>query len=583
MSRVAQYDKNETYLNNLSSGNYKREKRMKDEQDEIARDKEAMDRLRKELKEEELYEKNRKKQLKEQQFQEYSNYMRQKYSVAPDNRESLNIKLGGENRFIKKPSYNQQMDNLVLNPMRQAVTPNEPFHNYSRAGRDYQRGNSHGYNILTGEILAPKKEIEPQSNLPNEEPKQDSKLTGEDYERYMQYMAEKKAQEQGQKKTEGDLPKEYKEMLMKKEDENKPRDVEVQLSQKEEEEIYKRYLMSKQQQERMGPEQAQASGNKPINTFDEYLKLKNVQGQGMNDRQLKLQEQMQQENMMKQYPPVEPKIDGNEYIQRSYRDYEQENMPPNYKQQGNIPEMPPEYMQNQIPPEYALKGQQIPPEYMPREQQIPPEYLQQLPPEYLQKQIPPNYYPPAQELPPEYLQQPQESNNYEEPEQISNPILNARNEYLANRKKNLTSYDNIFSGKDIPLNPKPKYNDKPMTKYDKIQMQKEYAKFLDGQINAKQVYKNTMMNLQKEAENNTRSNPNINPEVAFLQENPYSKIREKKSKLQDIPNDPYSTKNFNFGVDSYLKSNPITGGGEYNKRQTQSGRLQNNGSNIVRK
>ena len=69
--------------------------------------------------------------------------------------------------------------------------------------------------------------------------------------------------------------------------------------------------------------------------------------------------------------------------------------------------------------------------------------------------------------------------------------------------------------------------------------------------------------------------------------NPYEQMRNKHSKLRDIPQDPYSVKNYNISSNSYLSSNPITNPvNSYkfvDKRRVPSGRLQNSGSNIVGK
>jgi hypothetical protein len=155
MSRFSQYNKNDTYRDNFKYANLQKERRTNEELQEIERDRKAMERLQIQLDEEKKLEKERKNQIKQQQYEDYSNYMRQKYAETPQNREKLNIKVGGEQRFIRKPNYNQQMDNLCLNPTKQRnVYPTMPVQNYSEVGRNYQRGYSHGYNILTGEAYS---------------------------------------------------------------------------------------------------------------------------------------------------------------------------------------------------------------------------------------------------------------------------------------------------------------------------------------------------------------------------------------------------------------------------------------------
>ena len=110
-----------------------------------------MDKIKNELEYEEKLEKEKKALMKKKQYEEYMNYMKYKQENMPEERNNLNIKLGGEERSIKKQKYNEQMDNLCLNPTKnENLFPQNQFINFSQAGRNYQRGYSHGYNILTG-------------------------------------------------------------------------------------------------------------------------------------------------------------------------------------------------------------------------------------------------------------------------------------------------------------------------------------------------------------------------------------------------------------------------------------------------
>ena len=128
---------------------------------------------------------------------------------------------------------------------------------------------------------------------------------------------------------------------------------------------------------------------------------------------------------------------------------------------------------------------------------------------------------------------------------------------------------NIFSVSEEP-NPQPKYNNEPLTNADRLRIQREYAQFLDSQINAK----------------NMRENKNKNNGLNMVQSsgyevegpNPYEQMRNKHSKLRYIPQDPYSVKNYNISSNnSYLSSNPITNPvNSYkfvDKRRIPSGRL----------
>ena len=57
----------------------------------------------------------------------------------------------------------------------------------------------------------------------------------------------------------------------------------------------------------------------------------------------------------------------------------------------------------------------------------------------------------------------------------------------------MISKDNIFCFSDIPKLGS-KYNNEPLKKEDRIRIQKEYAQFLDAQINAKNIKNNKNQN-----------------------------------------------------------------------------------------
>ena len=75
--------------------------------------------------------------------------------------------------------------------------------------------------------------------------------------------------------------------------------------------------------------------------------------------------------------------------------------------------------------------------------------------------------------------------NYPESTKMSE-FNSAKMEYLKNRQKNLLTKDNIFSVSEIKK-PPPKYNNDPLTNADRLKIQREYAQFLDSQINAKNM------------------------------------------------------------------------------------------------
>ena len=174
-----------------------------------------------------------------------------------------------------------------------------------------------------------------------------------------------------------------------------------------------------------------------------------------------------------------------------------------------------------------------------------------------------------------YHQNPLINNQIQIPERKSE-FNSAKMEYLQNKQKNMLSKDNIFSTSEIPK-PPPKYNNEPMTNADRLRIQREYAQFLDAQINAK--------NIKKNKNNGLGTIQSSGYDIGGP--NPYQQLRDKHNKLKDIPKDPYSTKNYNISNNSYLPNNPITNPvNSYkfvDRRRISSGRLQNSGSNIVGK
>ena len=132
-------------------------------------------------------------------------------------------------------------------------------------------------------------------------------------------------------------------------------------------------------------------------------------------------------------------------------------------------------------------------------------------------------------------------------------ILDSRNEYWQNKQKNMISFDDIFKGKEYP---KTQYKEKNGNnpKYGKAEKQREYAKFLEGQINAKRIYEETIRNLSKNSEPERERYINRNLMI-FGGMNPYQNINRNKTS-----NSEYH---------------------QYNNRRQQSERFQNNGSNII--
>ena len=445
MSRFTQYDKTSTYLENISNAKLQRENRINSEMEEMKKDKIELDKIKNEIEYEEKLEKEKKALMKKKQYEEYMNYIKYKQNKIPEERNDINIKLGGEERNIKRQNYNEQMDNLCLNPTKNSeVYPPKQFINYSQAGRNYQRGYSHGYNILTGEIFEPKNQNQNLNiNINNKE----EQINKDNY----------------------------------KIEENEINRVNNKLK----EEDYLAYM--------------------------EFLRQKEMEQNNINNQE--------------SFPQNEEIYNNN--------NINQDNIPYNYKEYNEPPKK-----------SYHVAPQQQ------KEENI--------------------YNPPN---PPK----PQMNNNY--PFHI---LDTSNSEYYLNKRKNMTSYEDIYKGKEYIMN-----QNKKSDKEKKIEKQREYAKILEGQINSKNIYYETMRNLSKNSEPERDIYNYGNNNLLFGGMNPYTKIKERNNKLSDIPKDPYSNKNFNINSNkSYLSSNPIINPGNnynFNERIRSSERLQNNGNNIIDK
>ena len=217
--------------------------------------------------------------------------------------------------------------------------------------------------------------------------------------------------------------------------------------------------------------------NKPINSFEEYYRQKN---NNIQEAQL----QMNNNNQPKEQ--IEDKYDNNEKYP-PYSQYPPENL--------QNPNMYPPQSQEPMSEEQA---------YMMYQQQQKRRELEQIEMEkekarqiierqqrekFNQEQIPNQN---------DYFQQkynnesPYYNNNIKEQTKMSE-FNSAKMEYLKNKQKNLLTKDNIFSVSEAPK-PQPKYNNEPLTNADRLRIQREYAQFLDSQINAKNMRENKNKN-----------------------------------------------------------------------------------------
>ena len=490
MTRFIQYDKNNTYLENINYANEQRKKRYDEEREEIERDKFELDKIQNQIEIENQLEKQKKALLKKQQFEEYSNYLKQRQEIL-ENRNNPNIKLNGQERIIQKQNYNEQMDNLCLNPTRQAnIQPKEKFINFSQAGRNYQRGYSHGYNILTGQIFS-----SPNTDIDiNKERIQQSMSIKEKENFENKYEYEKKYKNMNEKN--------------EKKDEN--------------------------------------SFNSTNNNYKE-------------EDYLAYMEMLRQKEIEQNNNNIYNQKNDNE---NKYPEYKEQFM--DYDKNINVKNE----TENRIPPYKDLLNKQKPSYHNPQ------------PLEKSEKDF---------EIKNELSQINRPSSQNIEKRYPHHILDSSKNEYLLNKQKNMISNYDIYKGKEyFHTHYQNEQNDNDNNpKFGKLEKQREYAKFLEGQINSKRIYEETIRNLSKNSEPDRERLKNSNMMI-FGGMNPYQKIKERNNILNDIPKDPYSNKNYNINSNSFLNSNPITNPEntyQYNNngRRRVSGRLQNNGNIIIGK
>lgn len=491
MSRFLHYDKNDTYLENMNYAKVQKERRFNEEREEIERDKIELDKIQNQIEMEKQLEKQKKALLKKQQYEEYTNYLKQRQSELPEERNKLNIKLGGEERVIQKQNYNQQLDNLCLNPTRQGnIQSQAPFVNFSQAGRNYQRGYSHGYNILTGEIFTPSNSNVNKTNINKE-------------------MAQVQENNIYQKNNENQY--EYNNIKKNENISNAQNNINNL-----KEEDYLSYMEILRQKE--------LEQNKNIN-------INNQQFNNNVNVPLEYEEQLMNNNMNNIPKEINNKIPQYEEL------LNQQNLDQNQKLSYHNPS----------------SSSSIP---IPEKSETKNDIYQ--------------------------LNRPASQNIEKRPYHI---LDSSKNEYMQNKQKNMLSNYDIFKGKEYYQTQYKQNDDSNNPKFGKLEKQREYAKFLEGQINSKRIYEETIKNLSKNSEPEIEKYRNNNMMI-FGGMNPYQKIKERNNKLNDIPQDPYSNKSYNINSDSYLSSNPITNpvnSYQFNGRRRFSGRFQNNGSNIIGK
>lgn len=454
---------NELLNENAQEANYLREKKFNERNERLREEQTGLDKLNREIEDESRIRNSRKAQLRNEQYQEYTHYLKQKYEDNPNqkrNKNQLTEKIGGENRQIVRKNYEEMNNGLCLNPMREVIDRQNI--NSIQQTPTQKRNSSHGYNIINNQIANESSKYQTGASLQAQRNMPTSEFRGNDYQnnssREMDYhpYEQPRLQRRMEEPNTGDY---YQDQINKHNDDQlqplKPvsyqeppmQDYAQLQSQKEKEpelteEDYKRY-------------------------YDYLNSLRNNENGNSN-------------------VSIPANNNGNDYqLAREYQQQTYENNLPNRDK-----DLYSNYNQNNLPQSNSLNNQTN-------------ELTSQMHQLSLQEE--------------------------------------ARNEYLANKLKNRSSFHNLTDNNQQQIEQQ-KQLDKNNPNSLKQDKQRMYREYLDNQIKAKDVYKETLNTLSTYGSGTVdqpiQNNQQIQVSPQQLQTNPYKAMREKNSKFNDIPSNP---------------------------------------------
>ena len=590
------------FKDNIHQAEGDRDRKYHERQQQLNEERASIEVLNRQLAEEERMNKAKKEAIRNAQYQEYANYMKNKYEDPKRGRSrgDIEIKIGGENRMLKRKTYDDVSNGLILNPMTEKAPERQSRELVQQTYNNQimrHRGNSHGYNIISGAIYDGKNNnistVQQRNNMPPqyEDYRREQQVPQDTYQQcsarrtpmnqtsMMNNPNEDPYAKYKQQAPMNNIPNEnpyskYKEQISQQPPMmNTNQDPYAQYKEKisrqpMNEDPYTKYKEQISQQQPMSNEDPYAKykeqiSQPPMSNEDPYAKY---QEQPMNSNRTN---QQTEEGFVASLSPEEREQYLNEYNrQKAQLEYEYQQQ----HQQESKNERP------QAPSNSNAKEPELTEEDYKRYY----EYLDMMKKnEARSEPQQPSQNSLSNQYQPQY-QEPPQRNNDNPQDELTNQMKKlslreeARNEYLANKNKNNSDFTSLLKQ---PIKPTtPKYTDQPLSHNDKLERQRQYKEYLDSQINAKQIYRETVDTLTKNALNNNSN------------ENPYKMLREKNSKFKEIPSNPYSNKDYNFnnpGHESYLSSNPITNPVNSYKftdnRRIASGRLMSTGNNIVQK
>ena len=162
--------------------------------------------------------------------------------------------------------------------------------------------------------------------------------------------------------------------------------------------------------------------------------------------------------------------------------------------------------------------------------------------------------------------------------QMNRLTLEARNQYLLNKKKNSLSYNNIYTKQSkLPKDTFLNYNPFTISRFNEKKKIEQIKEYLDSQIDSKNIYKDTYFNLEQ------KFNTNFKKKEYIKNNNIYDEINKKNIELKDINISPYSYwKNYSIG--HFFEDNNLNINNNNNKNNNNriiNERLQNLGNNII--
>ena len=151
------------FKDNINEANVLRDRKLLERQQRLNEERANIDALNRDIAEEDRLKNAKKAAIRNEQFQEYQNFLKTKYeeqnSYAKRSKDNIPNKIGSENRRLSRKTYDQMNEGLCLNPMKDntVVRRNDPPANkddyyVGQVQQMRKRGQSHGYNIISNAV-----------------------------------------------------------------------------------------------------------------------------------------------------------------------------------------------------------------------------------------------------------------------------------------------------------------------------------------------------------------------------------------------------------------------------------------------